>query len=202
LKWPGTHSALAGFPSGTVANRREDDLAEPRKRKIMGLFSRDIKSMDDLFVHTLRDIYYAENQILKSLPDMIEKAANPKLKQGFQAHLNETKNHVKRLEQVFQLEGQSVKSVDCPAIDGILEEADDVIGDVDDKNVLDAAMIAAAQAVEHYEITRYGALIAWAKQLGRNDCAKILEQTLQEEKATDKKLTDMAESEVNVMAAS
>ncbi len=168
----------------------------------MGLFSRDIKSMDDLFVHTLRDIYYAENQILKSLPDMIEKAANPKLKQGFQAHLNETKNHVKRLEQVFQLEGQSVKSVDCPAIDGILEEADDVIGDVDDKNVLDAAMIAAAQAVEHYEITRYGALIAWAKQLGRNDCAKILEQTLQEEKATDKKLTDMAESKLNVMAAS
>jgi ferritin-like metal-binding protein YciE len=168
----------------------------------MGLFSRDIKSMDDLFVHTLRDIYYAENQILKSLPDMIDKAANPQLKQGFQAHLNETKNHVKRLEQVFQLEGQSVKSVDCPAIDGILEEADDVIGDIDDKNVLDAAMIAAAQAVEHYEITRYGALIAWAKQLGRNDCAKILEQTLQEEKATDKKLTDMAESKVNVMAAS
>jgi len=168
----------------------------------MGLFSKDIKSMDDLFVHTLRDIYYAENQILKSLPDMIEKAANPTLKRGFQAHLNETKNHVKRLEQVFQLEGQSVKSVDCPAIDGILEEADDVIGDVDDQNVLDAAMIAAAQAVEHYEITRYGALIAWAKQLGRNDCAKILEQTLQEEKATDKKLTDMAESKVNAMTAS
>jgi ferritin-like metal-binding protein YciE len=202
LKWPGTHSALAGFPFGTIANRREADLAEPRKRKIMGLFSKDIKSMDDLFVDTLRDIYYAENQILKSLPDMIEKAANPKLRQGFQAHLNETKNHVKRLEQVFQLEGQSVKSVDCPAIDGILEEADDVFGDVDDNNVLDAAMIAAAQAVEHYEITRYGALIAWAKQLERNDCAKILEQTLQEEKATDKKPTDMTESKVNIMAAS
>ena len=167
----------------------------------MGLFSKDIKSMDDLFVHTLQDIYYAENQILKSLPDMIEKANNPKLKQGFQAHLNETKNHIKRLEQVFQLEGKSVRSVDCPAIDGILEEADDVIGDVDDTDVLDAAVIAAAQAVEHYEITRYGALIAWAKQLGRNDCAKILEQTLQEEKATDKKLTELAESKINVMAA-
>src|SRR5260370_29748653 len=160
----------------------------------MGLFSRDIKSMDDLFVHTLRDIYYAENQILKSLPDMIEKAANPKLKQGFQAHLNETKNHVKRLEQVFQLEGQSAKSVDCPAIDGILEEADDVIGDIDDKNVLDAAMLAAAQAVEHYQITHYGALIAWAKQLGRNDCATILEQTLHEEKAGDTQHTDIPES--------
>ena len=168
----------------------------------MGLFSKDIKSMDDLFVHTLRDIYYAENQILKALPDMIDKAANPQLKQGFQSHLNETKNHVKRLEQVFQLEGKSVKAVDCPAIDGILEEADDVIGEVEDKDVLDAAMIAAAQAVEHYEITRYGALIAWAKQLGRTDCARILEQTLQEEKATDKKLTEMAESRVNVMAAS
>src|ERR671927_1051970 len=118
------------------------------KGRLMGLFTKDIKSMDDLFVHTLRDIYYAENQILKSLPDMIEKAANPKLKQGFQVHLNETKNHVKRLEQVFQLEGQSVRSVDCPAIDGILEEADDVIGDVDDTEVLDAAIIAAAQAVE------------------------------------------------------
>jgi ferritin-like metal-binding protein YciE len=199
---PGTHSGLGGFLPWTIGNRSEGDLAEPRKRKIMGLFSKDIRSMDDLFVHTLRDIYYAENQILKSLPDMIEKAANPKLKQGFQNHLNETKNHVKRLEQVFQLEGQSVKSVDCPAIDGILEEADDVIGDVDNQDVLDAAMIAAAQAVEHYEITRYGALIAWAKQLGRNDCAKILEQTLQEEKATDKKLTEMAESKINVMAAS
>ena len=167
----------------------------------MGLFSKDIKSMDDLFVHTLRDIYYAENQILKSLPDMIEKAVNPKLKQGFQTHLNETKNHVKRLEQVFQLEGQSVKSVDCPAIDGILEEADDVIGDVADKNVLDAAMIAAAQAVEHYEITRYGSLIAWAKRLGRSDVAKVLEETLNEEKAADRKLTTIAESKVNLKAA-
>src|SRR5207249_3021177 len=127
-------------------------------------------------------------------------AANPKLKQGFQAHLNETKNHVKRLEQVFQLEGQSVKSVDCPAIDGILEEADEVAGDVDDKDVLDAALIAAAQAVEHYEITRYGTLIAWANQLAHDDVARLLEQTLTEEKATDKKLTALAERDVNEKA--
>ena len=167
----------------------------------MGLFSRDIKSMDDLFVHTLRDIYYAENQIVKSLPDMIEKAADPQLKQGLSSHLEETHNHVKRLEQVFKMIGQPVKSVDCPAIDGILEEADDVIGEVDDKVVLDAAMIAAAQAVEHYEMTRYGSLIAWAKQLGRNDAASLLEQTLQEEKAADKKLTTMAEGRINAMAA-
>jgi len=166
----------------------------------MGLFSKDIKSMDDLFVHTLRDIYYAEKQIEQALPEMIEKAHDPQLRQGFQTHLQETKNQVKRLEQVFQLHGKQAKGVDCPAIDGILEEADEVAGEVDDKAVLDAALIAAAQAVEHYEITRYGTLIAWAKQLGRNDCATLLQQNLEEEKATDRKLTELAESEINVAA--
>jgi ferritin-like metal-binding protein YciE len=167
----------------------------------MGLFSRDIKTMDDLFVHTLRDIYYAENQIVKSLPDMIEKANDPQLKQGLQTHLRETENHVKRLDQVFRLHGEEAKGVDCPAIDGIIEEAEDVAGEVDDKAVLDAAIIAAAQAVEHYEITRYGSLIAWATQLGRNDCASLLQQNLDEEKAADKKLTVLAESKVNRAAA-
>jgi len=167
----------------------------------MGLFSKDVKTMDDLFVHTLRDIYYAENQIVKALPEMIEKATNPELKQGFQVHLEETKTHVRRLEQLFQLTGQQAKAVDCPAIDGIIEEAEDIISEVEEKDVLDAAMIAAAQAVEHYEIARYGALIAWAKQMGRNDCASILEQTLQEEKATDQKLTGLAEGKVNALAA-
>jgi ferritin-like metal-binding protein YciE len=167
----------------------------------MGIFSKDIKSMDDLFVHTLRDIYYAEKQILKSLPDMIEKSSDPQLKQGFQAHQSETRNQVTRLEQVFRLHGQEPKGIDCPAIDGIIEEAEDVAGDVEDKSVLDAALIAAAQAVEHYEITRYGSLIAWAKELGRNDCAALLQQNLDEEKATDRKLTSIAESRVNRMAA-
>jgi ferritin-like metal-binding protein YciE len=167
----------------------------------MGLFSKDIKSMNDLFVHTLRDIYYAENQIVKSLPDMIEKATDPQLKQGFQTHLRETQNHVKRLEQVFQLVGTKAAGVDCPAIDGIIEEANDVAGEVEHKSVLDAALIAAAQAVEHYEMTRYGTLIAWAKQLGRNDCVSLFQQTLDEEKATDKKLTSMAEAQVNRKAA-
>jgi ferritin-like metal-binding protein YciE len=167
----------------------------------MGLFSRDIKTMDDLFVHTLRDIYYAENQIVKSLPDMIEKANDPQLKQGLQTHLRETENHVKRLDQVFRLHGVDAKGVDCPAIDGIIEEAEDVAGEVDDKAVLDAAIIAAAQAVEHYEITRYGSLIAWATQLGRDDCASLLQQNLDEEKAADKKLTVLAESKVNRAAA-
>jgi ferritin-like metal-binding protein YciE len=168
----------------------------------MGLFTKDIKTMDDLFLHTLQDIYYAENKIVKSLPEMIETAKDPQLKQGLKAHLGETAGHVKRLEQVFQLLGQKPKSVDCPAIDGIIDEAEDVTGEVEDKDVLDAAIIAAGQAVEHYEITRYGSLIAWAKRLGRNDAARILEQTLNEEKAADKKLTSIAESKVNLRAAS
>ena len=167
----------------------------------MGLFTRDIKTINDLFVHTLRDIYYAEQQIVKSLPEMIEKAHDAQLKQGLQAHLGETKNHVKRLEEVFRLHGSDAKGVDCPAIDGIIEEANDVAGEVEDKQVLDAGLIAAAQAVEHYEIARYGTLIAWAKQLGRNDCATVLQQNLEEEKATDKKLTALAESSINRKAA-
>jgi len=167
----------------------------------MGLFSKDIKNMNDLFVHLLRDIYYAENQIVKSLPDMIEKASNSDLKQGLKSHLTETKDHVKRLDQVFKMIGIEAKGVDCPAIDGIIEEAEDLAGEVADKTVLDAAIIAAAQAVEHYEITRYGTLIAWAQQLGRTDAASLLQKTLDEEKAADKKLTALAESRINLRAA-
>ena len=122
----------------------------------MGLFSADIKTMDDLYVHQLQDIYYAEKQILKSLPDMIGKSTDRDLKTGLQKHLQETENHVARLEQVFKLHDLKPKAVDCPAIDGIIDEAEEVSGEVEDKEVLDAAIIASAQAVEHYEITRYG----------------------------------------------
>ena len=167
----------------------------------MGLFSKNIKTMDDLFVHTLRDIYYAEKQILKALPQMIEKATDAQLKQGFQSHLAETKGQVQRVEQVFKMHGVDVKGVDCPAIDGIIDEAEEIAGEVEDKNVLDAALIAAAQAVEHYEITRYGTLVAWAKQLGRNDCASVLQKNLDEEKAADHKLTTLAEKSINRKAA-
>ena len=167
----------------------------------MGIFSRDIKNMNDLFLHTLRDIYYAEKQILKALPEMIEKSSDAQLKQGFQSHLGETKNHVTRVEQVFRMLQKEPSGVDCPAIDGIIDEAEDVAGEVDNRSVMDAALIAAAQAVGHYEMTRYGSLIAWAKQLGRNDCATLLQQNLDEEKAADKKLTAIAESKVNRMAA-
>ncbi len=167
----------------------------------MGLFSSDIKTLDDLFMHTLQDIYYAENQITKALPDMIEKATDPQLKQGFQTHLTETQGQIKRLEQVFSMLGKSAKGVDCPAIDGIIEEANDVAGEVAEKDVLDAALLASAQAVEHYEITRYGTLIAWAKQLGRDDVTSLLHQNLSEEEATDRKLTSLAESKINQRAA-
>jgi ferritin-like metal-binding protein YciE len=167
----------------------------------MGLFTKDIQTMDDLFVHTLRDIYYAENQIAKSLPAMIEKASAPELKQAFQTHLSETQNQIKRLEEVFRLHGQEAKGVDCEAIDGILDEAQSIMGNVADQNVLDAAMLASAQAVEHYEITRYGTLATWARELGWEDCARLLHQTLEEERATDEKLTRIAEARVNRKAA-
>jgi ferritin-like metal-binding protein YciE len=167
----------------------------------MGLFSKDIKTFDDLFVHTLQDIYYAEKQILKALPKMIELATSPQLKQALESHRKETETHVKRVEQVFKMHGAEAKTVDCPAIDGILKEANHLTGDIADKEVLDAGIVAAAQAVEHYETTRYGTLVAWARQLGRPDCASVLEQNLNEEKAADKKLTSLAESNINRKAA-
>src|SRR5437588_12690089 len=120
----------------------------------MGLFTKDIKTMNDLFVHQLQDIYYyyAEKQLVKALPKMADKATDKQLKQGFLTHLDETRTHVQRLEEVFRMHGAEIKAVDCPAIDGIIKEADDVAGEVDDKTVLDAALINAAQAAEHYEI--------------------------------------------------
>lgn len=166
----------------------------------MGLFSKDIETFDDLFLHQLQDIYYAENQITKALPKMIEKATAPELKQGFQTHLTETETQITRLEQVFQLLGKEPRAVTCPAIDGIIKEANEVAGEIADKRVLDAALIAAAQAVEHYEITRYGTLVAWANQLGRTQIAQVLGETLAEERATDEKLTAMAEGKVNARA--
>lgn len=166
----------------------------------MGLFTKDIKTMDDLFVHQLQDIYYAEKQLVSALPKMAEKATNKELKQGFLDHLDQTKGHIARLEQVFKMHNAEAKAVTCPAIDGIIKEANETAGEVADKDVLDAALINAAQAAEHYEINRYGTLVAWAKQLGRTDCASVLQQTLDEEKATDAKLTKLAESKINSAA--
>jgi ferritin-like metal-binding protein YciE len=163
----------------------------------MALFSKDIKTLDDLFVHQLKDIYYAEKKIVEALPTMIDKATNPRLKDAFADHLTETETHVLRVEEVFRMHGHEPAAVDCPAIDGILKEARHIAGDIADPRVLDAALVAAAQAVEHYEITRYGTLIAWAQQLGRPDCAEVLSRTLGEEEAADEILTELAEGGVN-----
>lgn len=169
----------------------------------MGLFTTPIKSMDDLFLHTLQDIYYAENQIVKKLPNMIEKASSRELTSGLKSHLEETRKQVERLDQVFQKLGEQPKAIDCPAMDGIMEEAEEIASDIADKEVLDAAIIGAAQAVEHYEISRYGTLIAWAHALGHDDVVQLLNTNLDEEKAADKKLTTIAESKgVNRRAAS
>jgi ferritin-like metal-binding protein YciE len=167
----------------------------------MGLFSKPIHDLNDLFVHFLQDIYYAEHQIVKTLPDMIEKATNPELKQAFQSHLQETRSQVTRLERIFSVLGQEAKGVTCEALDGIVKETKEILGDTDNADVRDAALIAAAQAVEHYEMTRYGSLIAFAEQLGRHDCVAILRETLTEEKGADEKLTRIAQTRVNRMAA-
>jgi ferritin-like metal-binding protein YciE len=167
----------------------------------MGLFSKDIQTMDDLFLHVLQDIYYAENQILKALPDMIEKATNRELTAAFKSHLAETEKQVSRLDQAFELLGQKAKGTTCPAIDGIIKEANEIASEVGQKKVLDAALIAAAQAVEHYEITRYGTLVAWAEELGHEAIARLLTTTLNEEKAADKKLSTVAGAKVNLKAA-
>ena len=129
----------------------------------MGLFSKDIQTMDDLLLHGLKDIYYAENRIVKSLPGMIDKSTNRDLTKGLRDHLEETNNQIARLDQVFQKLGQKPQGVKCPAIDGLISEADDLVGEVADKGVLDAAIVGAAQSIEHYEIARYGTLIAWAE---------------------------------------
>jgi ferritin-like metal-binding protein YciE len=166
----------------------------------MGLLSKPIKNLDDLFVHTLQDVLYAEQKITKALPKMIAKVSDPQLQQAFESHLAETRNQITRLEQVFRMHNAEAKAVTCPAIDGIIAEAEEIMGDSKDSEVLDAAALAAAQAVEHYEIARYGTLIAWARQLGRPDCASVLEPTLEEEKAADLKLTGIAEARVNRVA--
>ena len=159
------------------------------------------KSLEDLFVNLLKDMYYAEKQILKALPKMAKKADSNELRQAFEHHLTETQGQVVRLEQVFALCDLKPSGKTCHAIKGIIEEGEEDMKDAKDPDVLDAGMIADAQAVEHYEIARYGTMIAWAKQLGRNDAASLLEQTLEQEYNADRLLTDLAESRLNRQAA-
>jgi ferritin-like metal-binding protein YciE len=160
-----------------------------------------IKSMNDLFLHTLKDIYYAEKQIYKNLPKMAKSAESPDLKHAFEKHREETEQHVERLESIFDQCGVAARAIRCDAMDGILAEAKDVMGKIEDAQVHDAGMLAAAQTVEHYEIARYGTLIAWANQLGMREASKLLGETLDEEKKTDQLLTRLAESNINQKAA-
>ncbi|MDL2406236.1 ferritin-like domain-containing protein [Rhizobium calliandrae] len=158
------------------------------------------KTLNDLFIDTLKDIYYAEKQILKALPKMARAAQTEEGKKGFLHHRDETQEQVERLEQVFEQIGKSARGKTCEAIVGIIAESEEIIQEFEGSPALDAGLISSAQAVEHYEIARYGTLIAWAKQLGLKDAIPLLQQSLREEEATDKKLTQLAEAFANQKA--
>ncbi|KQT54674.1 hypothetical protein ASG43_03595 [Aureimonas sp. Leaf454] len=158
------------------------------------------KTLKELFLHQLKDTYYAENAIIKALPKMMEAATSTDLKSALGVHLDETKGQVKRLEEVFRIVGVKAEGVECKAILGIIGEGEEVMEEFQGSDALDAGIISAAQAVEHYEITRYGTLNAWAEQLGLEDAASLLKETLIEEENTDDILSDLAETSVNAEA--
>jgi len=166
----------------------------------MGQIAEDIRSMDDLFVYTLRDIYRAENHINKSLPKMIHRAGNVDLRRELEIYLNATAMHIRTLEEVFEVLGTKPFGVQCPGVDGLLEEADRLVSENDNREVVDAALIAAVQAIGHYQIACYGTLSAWAKRLGKNDCLGHLQKGADEAKAVDETLTQLANSQVNLAA--
>ena len=161
----------------------------------------ELNTLQDLFLDTLKDTYDAEHQITKALPKMAKATKNAELKKGFEQHLRQTEEHIKRLEQVFESMGKKATRKTCAGMKGLIEEGSELIKEDAEPEVLDAGLIAAAQKVEHYEISAYGTLSAYAKQLGQNNAIKLFQQTLEEEKMTDELLTQMAESSVNIQAA-
>ena len=158
------------------------------------------KTLKDLFLHTVKDVYFAEHEIVKTLPKMSKAAKAPALKQAFDKHLAETKGQITRLDKVFKLIGAKAEGVPCEAIKGILKEGAEVIDEFEGTAALDAGLIAAAQAVEHYEIARYGTLKCWATELGMTEVADLLDATLEDERATDQGLTALAETRINIAA--
>jgi ferritin-like metal-binding protein YciE len=156
-----------------------------------------METLKELFEETLKDVYFAEKQIIKALPKMARKTKLPELKAAFEEHVEQTKGQVERLDQVFKLLGKKSSGKECPALLGLVEEAEEIMSEAKDPDVLNAGLIGAAQAVEHYEIARYGTLVAWARQLGMTEAVQLLEETLEEEKVTDQKLTQLALSGVN-----
>lgn len=178
------------------ATRPIPSTAEAAKEKMMS-----VKTLNDLFVETLKDLYYVEKKLVKTLPKMAKKANSNELKQAIEDHLTETETHVQRLEQVFQMLDQRAVAKTCEALEGLIKEADETTGEIDDDQTLDAAIISSAQTVEHYEIARYGTLACWANEIGNAGIAELLEQTLEEEKAADEKLSMLAEDSINRRAA-
>ena len=160
-----------------------------------------VKTLNDLFVETLKDLYYVEKKLVKTLPKLAEKATSPELKQAMEDHLEETETHVQRLEQIFEMLDKRASAKTCEALEGLIREADEVTGEIDDDQTMDAALISSAQTVVHYEIARYGTLACWAAEIGNTDIAELLEQTLEEEKAADEKLSMIAEDQINQRAA-
>ncbi len=159
------------------------------------------KDLKALFLHQLKDTYFAENAILKALPQMAEAAESEELRGAFAVHLKETEGQVRRLEQIFEMVGAKPEGIPCKAIQGIIEEGQEILQEFEDGEALDAGLIAAAQAVEHYEIARYGTLLAWAKQLGLSEAEGLIEETLVEEENTDQVLSELAEDAINPAAA-
>jgi len=159
------------------------------------------KKLEDLFHETLKDMYYAEKKILVALPKLAKAAHSEELAAAFEKHAEETEGQIERLEEVFEMIDKAPRGKNCPAILGLIEEGQEVMEDFKESHALDAGILAGAQAVEHYEISRYGTLIAWAKQMGMDDAAKLLKQNLDEEEKTDQSLTKLAESALNYQAA-
>jgi ferritin-like metal-binding protein YciE len=156
--------------------------------------------LHELFLDELADIYNAEQQLTKALPKLAKTAKNDELREAFERHLEETENHISRLDQVFESLGESMKRKKCKGMEGLIEEGEEVISDQKNSDALDAGLIISAQKVEHYEIAAYGSLCSWAEQMGHNDALQLLQQTLEEEKAADQKLTEVAESVANAQA--
>lgn len=159
-----------------------------------------LESLHDLYLSELKDLYSAENQIIKALPKVIEKTTSPELRQALESHLEETRGHVTRLEEVFQMHGEEPKKMKCKGMQGVLDEGEEMLGFDATPDVRDAAIISSCQRVEHYEIAAYGSVRTFAEQMGHDRAAAILQQTLDEEKEADEKLTDIAESRVNIEA--
>ncbi|MBC8095941.1 MAG: ferritin-like domain-containing protein [Akkermansiaceae bacterium] len=160
-----------------------------------------VKTLEDLFHETLRDMYYVEKKLVKTLPKMAKKATSPELKSAIESHLAETETHVERVEQVFAEIEKKPVAKKCEALEGLLKEADEVMADIEDDETMDAAIISSAQTVEHYEIARYGTLCSWARDLGHDEAESLLQDILDEEKAVDEKLSGLAEGSVNQKAA-